>query len=555
MEVAAAAPVRFLGRTGVALCLLLIVFALRLGHASFEKSFTVDEPHYVGGGLFLWATGNYDPWTALRLHPPLTFHIASAPLLGFDLSGHEIGPLLGFDLLRSSDPPTRSVRIAARAPFILLSCWGALLVFFWGREAAGDAAGLLAAFLFTFSPTLLAHGWIAHSDITVTVFGLQSLYALWRWSRRPTPWRLVACGVSLGLALISKISALLIASSIALLLLAIALRWRPLGPVLDACPEKAPAARLGWATLRLVALAACAVGALWLGYGGSFATMDRVPIPWLEGWPVPAYLFSLLADLEANSIGRTAFLLGEYSKSGWWYFFPVAFLLKTPPGLLLLLALAPFATHPARSGLGAFLAVPLGLYGFVACFLWNVPMGLRYVLPILPLVYLWAATRLSSARGGWRGAALALGCAGLVVSSALIHPHYLAYFNELAGGARRGYRYLVGSDLDWGQDLPALARHLEGDVARPVWLAYFGVEHPRRYGIAARPLAVCGSVPGTVAISASILQRLYARPGSTKPAPEGCYDWLLEREPSAWIGYSILVYEPAGAERSDSRRR
>ncbi|MCZ6822633.1 MAG: hypothetical protein O7F10_06765, partial [Deltaproteobacteria bacterium] len=159
------------------LAALLTVFAARLLHTASEKSFTVDEPHYVGTALYLWESGDYHFARSLRFHPPLTFHLAGLPLLALDLGQLEATPRLGGQLMHGSDPAPELVRVLSRTPFIILACWGAVLLFLWAREVAGTHAGLLAAFFYTFSPTLLANGSLAHSDITVTVFFLQTLYA------------------------------------------------------------------------------------------------------------------------------------------------------------------------------------------------------------------------------------------------------------------------------------------------------------------------------------------------------------------------------------------
>lgn len=54
---------------------------------------------------------------------------------------------------------------------------------------------------------------------------------------------------------------------------------------------------------------------------------------------------------------------------------------------------------------------------------------------------------------------------GTIASTVRIYPHQLAYFNEASGGPRNGYRHLLHSNIDWGQDLPLAER----------WLADHGV--------------------------------------------------------------------------------
>ncbi len=63
-------------------------------------------------------------------------------------------------------------------------------------------------------------------------------------------------------------------------------------------------------------------------------------------------------------------------------------------------------------------------------------------------------------------AVLTLLCvAGSVASSLRNQPHSLAYFNEAAGGPECGWKHMLGSSVDWGQEL-----HLIDD-----WLVSHGI--------------------------------------------------------------------------------
>jgi hypothetical protein len=528
-------------------CLLLMLFAARLGDSADRNTFTVDEPHYVGTGLYLWSSGDYDYERSLRYHPPLAFHLASLPLLALDLGHLDVDLRLGGRLVHGTKPRPELVRVLSRTPFVVLACWGALLIFLWAREAAGVEAGLLALFLYTFSPMILANASLAHSDITVTVFYLQTLYSFWRWQRAPSPARFAVCGVSLGLALLAKLSALLLLPMLGLLLLASALGWRSLASEPPPRDAAAAAARIGWAITRGSGLVAIALAVVWLGYGGSFALLEAPSGP-LEGWRVPGYLHALFFDFSANELDRPIFFFGETLEAGAWYVLPAAFALKTPIGVLALLAVALAGTRRGETELGAFVAIPVLCYTLVACFWLRVPLGLRYLLPLYPLLHLTIATRLAPARAAPIRAALAVGCVWLAAASLWIHPHYLAYFNELRGGPRTAYRQLVDSNLDWGQDMGTLAELLRQRGNPPVWLAYFGVEKPARHGLRSRPLRDCKPVKGLVAISATVLQGIYWPADPFERAPDGCYDWLLELEPIAQPGYSILLYEIDGRD-------
>jgi len=211
-----------------------------------------------------------------------------------------------------------------------------------------------------------------------------------------------------------------------------------------------------------------------------------------------AYLYGF-AHARMKSLMRSAFLRGEYSVTGFRSYFIWTFLLKTPiPALLLMAAaivLACARKLPWRSR-AAFLAVPVVVY-MASSISSNLNIGHRHLLPIYPFLFVlcgivaaeWSAWRLTTRR--WTAAiallAIPLSCAFVFAppwKPQKVHPHYLAYFNEFAGGPKNGYKSLVDSNLDWGQDLIQLKGWLEkAKLKEPIILCYFGMGDPRFYGI------------------------------------------------------------------------
>ena len=259
-----------------------------------------------------------------------------------------------------------------------------------------------------------------------------------------------------------------------------------------------------------------------------------------------AYLYGSALTVQFAA-ERAAFLNGQFSTTGWWWYFPYAFAVKaTIPamivGLLALAALVRRWRRPdagetwrqrARTSLyaGAPLLALIAVYGMFALTT-NLNIGHRHLLPVYPalcilaggaafwLQPLFGRTRTAepqnpanrrqqrSARAGLNGRAglktrphhVFVGIATVamlawhVAESVTIRPDYLAYFNQLAGGPSEGYKHLADSSLDWGQDLPALKQWLDREgLQRPgagnVYLSYFGTARPDYYGIKAIPLA------------------------------------------------------------------
>lgn len=112
----------------------------------------------------------------------------------------------------------------SRLPFILLSAVGGLVLYLFGRELVGDIAALGALFLYVFDPTLIAHSFLATTDVGLALFAMLFLWALWSYLCHPSWTRLLLSGVTLGLALCAKFSAVFLVPIGGILALA-ALRW------------------------------------------------------------------------------------------------------------------------------------------------------------------------------------------------------------------------------------------------------------------------------------------------------------------------------------------
>jgi len=210
-----------------------------------------------------------------------------------------------------------------------------------------------------------------------------------------------------------------------------------------------------------------------------------------------AYIYGQVYALKYSQ-ARASFLNGESSIYGWRWFFPYAFLVKTPLtvfGVCGLALAAAFRRRPLLPGLyeTAPLWTLIAIY-WAAVLNSHLNIGHRHILAVHPPLFI-----LCGAAACWIGEpgrtarrlALALGLliAALAAEVAYRYPNYLAYFNVLAGGPRQGYRHLVDSSLDWGQDLPGLKAYIARNNPKgPVYLSYFGTGSPSYYGIPARRL-------------------------------------------------------------------
>ena len=520
------------------LLLLALTFA-RLCDAAARLSATVDEGFHITSGYEYLRTGR------LRLfdeHVPLVKAWAAWPLLLVpDLPPPETAP--GYDagdLIRVAQGtvlayrPLDRVIVAPRLPIAMLTVLLAATVYRLAADEFGPSGGLLSLALLTLDPNILAHGGLATTDLGATALIFWAMLAAARYLRRPTRRRWWLAAWLLGLAQLAKLTALLLLPLLGLLF------------VVDGLVGGASLRRRLLSYAGLVAVAALLV---WAGYRFELRPVAGLPVD----WPLPAasHIERWLRLRDNLAYGRESFLLGQNRMHGWWLYFPVAFALKTPlPTLALIAATLAALARGRRRPLTTELALwlfPL-VYG-AASLTSSINIGYRHLLPLLPFLYV-AAGRLATP--GRRRLILPLLLLWLGLEGALIHPHYLAYFNLLAGGPDRGYRFLADSNTDWGQTLKELAAYQRERGLGTVALSQFTFLDPAAYGVDYVPLApMTGAppvlprrfdpAPGLYAISATTLD------GVPLPLPS-TYDWFRHREPQARIGHVMFIYDVPPAE-------
>lgn len=534
----------------LAVGLLLVLFA-QLATSAVVKSPTFDEPLHAARSYVVLATGD---WRMQAGHLPLVHRLIGpvfwllsprpdpralsgwSPLLAAQLA-REI--LQGFDLHLDAliFPP----RLVVMGLALLL---GALL-YRWAEQRHGPTGGLLAALAYTFSPNILAHGRLVTTDLALACFSFLAVYAFERWLVQPTVGRFVIAGLALGLALGCKVSALLLLPVFALLSLA---RSGGLGED----QPKRPRGSANWLqqlvcrAVWLVLAILLALLVVWLLYGLEIGR-------WAEQWPalpLSSYVKSVLQVREhGGARGHPAFLMGRRSGGGWPQYFPIALALKTPLPTLIG-ALAGSVWLLWRRRWWAVLSGILPPVVFLAAAVFSsLNIGYRHILVIVPFLILQLAALAEIPRHRTTAAVPILGLALWLVAGTLgIHPDYLAYFNELAGGPGEGHRYLTDSNLDWGQDLIQLRDYLEARGIETISLSYFGNVDPTEYGIQYTPLPSHFSLgevegftpfapaPGFYAISVTNLTGQYL------VEDPSVLDWFNHQTPITSIGHSINVY-------------
>jgi len=592
---------------------LITIHALLLMDSARRDFVTVDEYGHVPAGLSHWLTGTFHQY---QVNPPLPRMLAAllvlcaSPQTDFAKDVQAPGsraewPSGAVFLELNRDRYFNLIRIA-RLSTIAWSVLGAWLVFSWSRELFGSVGGLLSLSVWCFGPNVLGHGHLVTPDVPATVSGFAATYAFWRFLWNGSKRGAVVCGVLLGIALLTKFTCLLLIGIWPAMWFAT--RWS-----VSSKPAQ-PQAPEGWVACWVV-IVLTSLFVVNLGYGfqrtcrplASLAFVSRSlggPPPagiqvyelgvtgnrFRDSWlgsiriPLPAdYLEGIDVQKREFESALPSYLRGEIRLSGWWYYYLNALCFKVPIGVWLLIVIALIATGASLSTGAEVLDIasvwlpPILILAAVSAQT-GFTSHLRYVLPICPFVAVGIGILGYIIQNGHVIASLMVVASLLwaIVSSLAIHPHYISYFNEAAGGPENGSYYLADSNIDWGQDLTYLQQWLrEHPEARPLGLAYFNSIDAHVLGISytlppqgpnglfpgdesfRRSL---GPQPGYYAVSVNLTRGYTVLPiadglGGFRRVPPDAYTYFLHFKPIAKAGYSIFIYhvtlEEANRVRSE----
>jgi hypothetical protein len=529
----------------------------------------------------------------------------------------------------------------ARLFMPLFSVVGGLVVFAWSRRLYGASGGLLSLSLWVFCPNVLAHARLVTTDLGATALGVAASFVFWLYLQRPNGRRAALAGLVLGLAQLTKFSLILLLGVWPVLWACQLLIVRGRAGIV----RRSGIALAHGALMLALCTSVIDLGYVFEGVGtplGRFEFVSRTltrPVPpgmrrprstdamldavqrhrvnrfrgtWMERLPVPLPVHYVEGfddqKMEAEGIplkflrpelvgpkgeevqGYPVYLDGVLSPRSWWYYYLFAMAYKVPEGTWLLVAasLVVLVASPRSRATWfdeAFLmAMPLVVL-VVMSFFTNINLGLRYVLPIFPFVFIstgklapWAVGIGPRVRRRLACGLIGVGLAANVAATLSIAPHYLAYFNAVSGGPARGSEHLIDSNLDWGQDLLALKRWLNAHARdERVGLAYFGQINPSLFELRHEgaidwylppplpgtmidrlpPLDRSGRrpprpLPGLYAVSASLMRGLPWRVyDNARWAPYAAgmnaFAYFQHLTPIAEVGHSIFVYR-VGAE-------
>ena len=558
--------------------LLGIMFVLSF-FSALGDSGTVDEVAHIPAGY------SYVEHQDFRLnpeHPPLAKALAGMPLalagindIKADWSWEQINQWeSGWYLLYEAGNDPAYILLLSRLPMMALMLLLGLVVFFMAKKYFGTKVALFALALYAFYPEMIGHGHLVTTDIAAA---LGYVIAVWAFSNalvKKSLKTMLIAALAFGVAQLLKFSSFLLFGIFLILivgkawqdktkeanfwvqlwkhfktyfwvcLLSLIVVWIVYIPfVLNTTPEVEHKVIEMNLTQRADTLA--------------FRNFLHLFENNLVLRALGHYLLGVMLVVARVAGGNAVFIMGQLSDKSIAWFFPVAYLIKTPITILILLvwSIVTFIVfrnkNKKESWADWVILTPLVVY-WLFTLQGSLNIGIRHLIPTVPFAILFIAKQMHRYIGEQEKfnlqAIVVWTLAGLMAISTIAYfPSYIAYFNEAVPRSER-YKYMTDSSLDWGQDLLRLKKYVDEENIETIKVDYFGGSVPEHY----MPQAVewhssYGPTTGYLAISATYYQssKLYG-PIEGKWS----YEWLDDYEPDAVIGGSILIFNITATDLS-----
>ncbi len=564
------------------------------------------ECGHLGAAAYYGETGNFD---VFHVNPPLTRMVVSVPIAickpNLDFKMYSPRPVdrsewdIGVDFIEANTrSKIRWCTFWARSsliPFLLL---GGYCGFLFSRDLYGTASAYLFLVLWCFSPFMLSWGATVCPDATAAAMGLVAVYSFRSWILDPTANGAAVAGITLGILPLAKLTWVI--AFVVWPLIWVALRIHRIrnskernyvSPILPA-KQLGMILVLGILTINLgygfdrsfQRLGEYEFNSEVLGGSESERQSENKTVPGnrfhhtiLKNVPIPLpaeFIQGIDTQKRDFEKGLPSYLCGEWANHGWWYYYLYALAVKEPLGTWCLFTLSVFVTVLCSAFNASFrdeliVLVPgMAILVFVSSQT-GFSVNTRYVILALPFFYLWVSKLARVFQAdifGFRNWALAgavsTAITWSVISSLVVYPHSLSYFNELVGGPKSGGRYLLGSNFDWGQDVWYLKAWLDDHPE----VELDGNIFQRSYTLTVMEIPETGNPPpsptGDVKFDDEVLKRLGPKPGwyvlsaNHLYGRDGKYRYFVDHfKPVAHAGYSIQIYKITLREANRVRKK
>ena len=531
--------------------LLLILFAMLLS-LQFNTSMTFDEPLHISAGYSKILTGDYRMNTE---HPPLIQIMAGLPLLLLKTkldttdkswTNKKMAEFTRkFFFVNNKNP--KQMLFYARTAIIMLTLLLAMLIWKWAQEIFGNQAAITALAIYVFEPNILAHGMLTTTDMGFAFFAFLAVYTYWKFCKIQTKKNLAVAGITMGLAQLTKYTAIFLWPVYLLMAVTIVLQTKE--------NKKTEAIKQTKTILMITIITIIIINTAYLfqGTGTPIRTSmledtnldkqlyhpdkifgnDKMTKILTEKMPSPLpyyYVKGLGFVINEGSKPSQNTVFGKKYENGAWHYYITAFAVKTTIPFLLLIILAIFLPQKKQKNTQKnwqLFIIP-ALVIFIAMSMATKQTGIRYILAIFPFLIIWMSGRLTNTKTYEKKYFKLLIIILITLHSAssiLAFPNYIAYYNE-AIGSENGWKYFTDTNTDWGQDFDRLLQYTK--CTPNTKIQYFGTNDLEFYGLKTK-IAKEECQPEILAISAE---------KTTKEK----FQWLKQQTPFGKIGKSILLY-------------
>jgi 4-amino-4-deoxy-L-arabinose transferase-like glycosyltransferase len=499
--------------TGMLLAFFVVSFVLLS-----QKGLFIDDSMHMPAGYSYLLTRDY---RLNQEHPPLIKLLSGLglwklhPYFPFESPGWQQAATPG-------DPEDGMVRIEeaffesnakqfeqiafyGRLPVLVIPLLLLLAVWWITRRLFGPVPALIAVLLIATEPNIIGNAIVVQNDVAATLVLLLFVMAVRKFLTDTRVTGVSVLGGALGLALVTKYSlVVLVPVSFVIVIACVMCRLIRKRSSLAAVVLSSFVVFVT-AYLILIAFYAFQIDridanesskiASWFYLSGQTAEGFKRFLMWFPPLLPRYFVYGIDMVVQDSREGRPAFLLGQISDTGWWYYFPVAFALKTTIPFLLAsiggLGWAVYQVFTRKRYATLYVLLPEVFY-LALTMTSHLNIGVRHLLPMFPFAAITGAGLISAVveLGLKRGRRLGIALAAIALVPSLViavsaFPNYLTYFSPLGGGAARGWQALSDSDVETGQEVKPLARYLKERGENRVTGVMVGGEFLKFYGIQA----------------------------------------------------------------------
>lgn len=497
--------------------MLLAVFVVSVVLLS-QKGLFIDDSMHMPAGYSYLLTQDY---RLNQEHPPLIKLLSGLglwklhPYFPFDSPGWQQAatpedPEDGMERIEeaffeSNAKQFQQIAFYGRLPVLVIPLLLLLAVWWITRQLFGSVPALIAVFLMATEPNIIGNAIVVQNDVAAALVLVLFVIAVKKFMTDAGMIGTLVLGGALGLALVTKYSLIVLVPVSCVIVIALGMyRLIPKRSSLAAVVLSSFVVFV-IAYLILIAFYAFHIDkidtteaskiASWFYLSGHAAEAFKRLLMWLPALLPRYFVYGIDMVVQDSREGRPAFLLGQISDTGWWYYFPVAFALKTTiPFFLASIGGLVWAVYQvlARKRYVIVYVLLLGISYLALTMTSHLNIGVRHLLPMFPFAaiagagFISAVVNVGLMRGRRLGVALAAITLvpGLVIA-VLAFPNYLTYFSPLAGGSAGGWQTLSDSNVETGQEVKPLAHYLKDHGENRVTGIMVGGEFLKFYGIQA----------------------------------------------------------------------